>query len=202
MPFTLHRSNSIAVGSFNIYVFQPIFIGQIAGVPEGTRFDMEADFSRPGFKATFADSALEFYVRPDRVMIETVTGGTDCGAVLSRVLDRLPWTPIEALGHNFVFWSNRSECDGMLENASFPFFSSEDEGKVHRTWHAAINIGSVVYNLQVSQQPDKCELSANAHLPSKNLGRDARDLFSKRFLETRQEAIDLLRTHFRATIEL
>lgn len=195
MPFVLKSSNSIAAGTFNIYVFQPIHVGRIAGLPDDTKFEMESDFSKPGFLLSLGTS--KWTVRPDRVIIESDSQNEHCGLVLSKVLDWLPVTPIAALGHNFKYVAGIADfpiVERMTE--TLPVKAAEGYATKQRTWHVAEERQGVVFNLQVAIRDSEVAATANVHFESPPDEHENRIRFAKDFFDYRNAAGRLLESCF------
>lgn len=95
--------NCVAVGTFNIYLFQPQLIAKTSGLPADSEFEVEGDFSQPGLLIRHTNPSIEWVIRPDRIMISSLSPDVDCGRHIESILNLLPVTPIRAVGSNFTF---------------------------------------------------------------------------------------------------
>ncbi|KAA5546999.1 hypothetical protein FYK55_00855 [Roseiconus nitratireducens] len=108
----------VAVGSFNIYIFEPKWlVKQNVVSKEPDRFELA--LSRPGFRVTAGDLILT--IEPHRVEIRCEDAGRDCVPAMKQILLSLPETPMTALGAN-RHYSGRLESDDDLPvfNKSVP----------------------------------------------------------------------------------
>jgi hypothetical protein len=195
VSFVLKSSNSIAAGTFNIYVFQPSHVGRIAGLPDDAKFEMESDFSKPGFLLSLGTS--KWTVRPDRVIIESDSPNENCGLVLSKVLDWLPVTPIAAIGHNFKYVGGLPDFPNAERmTASLPMATLEGYSTKQRTWHVAHEREGIVFNLQVGIRDSEVHATANVHFESPPDAHENRIRFAKEFFEFRDTAVHLFERSF------
>lgn len=193
MAFVLKRSNSIAVGSFNIYVFQPPDVGRILGLPDQAKMTIHSDFSRPGFKLTFDVTSEEWQVRPDRVLIGSDDPTADTGSIMEKVLKWLPVTPLIAIGHNFEFKGAVSDLPSLSSLNGFPTMVAEPGYAVkQRTWHISLERESVTYNLQATLTDEESELSVNVEFRTQGKSPESKFDFAAAFLRYRSESRDLL----------
>lgn len=70
---------------------------------EDDELALEADFSKPGFRLTFSKMGLNWVIRPDAIVVASPSSKLTCGDYISKVVNELPVTPLEAVGNNFVF---------------------------------------------------------------------------------------------------
>src|SRR5437667_1502871 len=101
--FAFKKAAAVAVGTFNMYIIQPNWLVQVGLFKEGVRVQMQADFTRPGFRFSAEETSYWWNVRPDRLILETESPEIDCGEPLRIVLDTLRWTPLTGIGTNLEF---------------------------------------------------------------------------------------------------
>lgn len=173
VPLRFRKSTAVAIGTFNIYVIQPRWLVEVGLLQKTDKVLMEADLTRPGFKFTQVGRARGWEVRPDRLVIESEQPDEDCGSALADILDKLPWTPLTAVGTNVTFAGDLSDLDRMAGACAFPPCEPPEGHKVvQRTLHIGIQVGDNIFNLQVNRNGE-AEVSINAHTELKNKGSQA-----------------------------
>jgi hypothetical protein len=203
VPFSHKESNSVAAGTYNIYIFQPNQVGRVAALPDGETVTVETDFSRPGMKFTFNSCRAIWTVRPDRVIISSESRDEDCGVILSKILEWLPVTPISAIGHNFEFVGVPGDLPARAGSSLFRADRCPaDYDLKQRTWHFGLEKEKVVFNLTAAARETEIVLSANVHFPTAEENKDARIRFAKTFLHYREESARLLSRLFEVEVAL
>ncbi len=165
IQLNLETANCVAVGTFNIYIIQPVYLSQMGILEKGTKVQIEADIRQPGFRFTVADSGLKWEVRPDRLAIESPTLDGDCGAVLSQVIEKLKWTPLQGVGVNAVFKGD-VETAGDALDAVFPdsTLAASSYEVSQKTWHRALTSPEgITTSIQLSSASKVLTLAINVH---------------------------------------
>jgi hypothetical protein len=200
VPFVLTKSSSVAAGTFNIYVFQPKSVGKILDLPDATQFEIEGDFAKPGLLLSIGVN--RWTIRPDRLMIESDSPNENCGLYMSRVLEWLPVTPIEALGHNFRFVGELGDFPSAEQMSNLLPLSHVDEFETkNRVWHVGLERESVTFNLQIGIKGPEVQLAANVHFQPPADAQENRVRFAKGFFEFRETATRLLESSFAVSIK-
>jgi hypothetical protein len=99
----LEVAQAVAIGGFSPTIITPDWLveqGVCKSGAAGSDFAYRPD--RPEGDAFYADG-FEWEVDFSRLCVSASGEGSDCGAKLARVLEILPHTPVEAIGHNFHF---------------------------------------------------------------------------------------------------
>lgn len=204
MGFRFKSAAAVAVGTFNIYIIQPNWLGQIELIGRDVQIEMEADFSRPGFRFRVSGESMRWNVHPDRIVLDTEDAGTDCGRPLADVLRNLRWTPLFGIGTNLVFEAPLSDLDRLASR--FVNVPPKDGFSVgQRTSHVALIKDKQTFNLQIAtpQKPENevLTLSINVHtsieqgMPQLQANEMAIDACNH-FIAHRDEAASLARDVF------
>lgn len=196
----------VTVGSFNIYLFQPWWIGRLEHVDEVDEFPIqcEQDLSRPGFKFSADRFQCKWLVRPDRLLLEADAPDADCGRLMARVLEAIPVTPVMAIGHNFA-WSDPNGSP-YVEQIDFPVGGAvASDEPIRRGWTVSITQDQHVFNLLLAQHQGELSVSANIHRSLEAVDRDKRISLAiqsaQRHLDVRNVAADLIQGVFGVEIE-
>lgn len=208
MGFRFKSAAAVAVGTFNIYIIQPNWLSQVGLIGEGAQIEMEADFSRPGFRFKPTGASIRWSIHPDRIILDTEQADADCGAPLAVVLEHLRWTPLFGIGTNLVFEAPLSDIDRVRSLFIEP---SPREGFAvgQRTAHIALVKDQQRFNLQIAtpQKPENevLTLSINVHTAIEQsllpLQANALAIESCRhFIPHRDEAVSLARDVFRIEV--
>lgn len=200
MPFEFKQASCVAVGTFNIYIFRPDWVGEFEDCPEKSEVSFDADFSQPGFKLASDQFGSEWIVRPDRLLLQPRTSENNSGRTLAAVIRKLPFTPLRAVGSNVSFESDVSELRGLSVSALEPISAPDPYEVSQRTWHMAARKGDEVFNLQLSVQDEKALLSANVHTDVKGKAAGFAAEAAERFLEHRRESVALFESILGAKI--
>jgi hypothetical protein len=165
VPFTLKTANCITLGTFNIYVIQPRWLKDVGLLPaevEGVM--LEADFTEPGIRMKLPD--VTWRVEPVRITVEATRASVDCGQKMRVIFDKLPWTPIKAMGINAIYEAPLEEFSDYADRWVHPARKAElpPECTLHsRTWHTAVSISHHTLNLQVTIEDDRIQIASNIH---------------------------------------
>lgn len=169
MAFQFSKANAVAVGSFNVYIIQPKWLAEIGLMAKGVKVRMETDFNRPGLRFSSEDSPFSWHIRPDRITLDTEDSSADCGSKLADVLEKLPWTPLLAVGMNTEFKGEVADIDNIparpdllhcIPPAGYEF--------AQRSLHLALKHGDQLVNVQVSDLLTSAEVSVNWHTELKD----------------------------------
>ena len=134
VQLNLETTNCVAVGTFNIYIIQPVYLAQMGILKKGVEVRFDADMRQPGFRFAVKNSGLKWEVRPDRLTIESRSLSEDCGAALSQVIDNLQWTPMQAVGVNAVFTGDIETVGDSLDVVFQDSILPADYTISQRTW--------------------------------------------------------------------
>lgn len=131
-------------------------------LPPGTSIEVQQDLSQPGIRVQFDE--VTWTVRPDRIVVESETPGTDCGTPLSKLLSHLVWTPVFAVGVNVVFAGDDIDEATIPDGFRLPNLGFET---TQRTVHASVIENESILNVQLAasktQEAAQYELSLNIH---------------------------------------
>lgn len=114
--FAFESANAVAVGTFNIHIFTPPWLKASEIVQEEPEA-VEVALHRPGCRIRLEDPNCVLTIEPSRIEVSTTTVECDCGALLARILRKLPETPLVAVGTN-VTYSCTFEEGGVPEAIS------------------------------------------------------------------------------------
>lgn len=208
MPFRFKKSNCIAVGSFNIYIF-PEWVRRMSPFPAGVEMHVHNDLSRPGLKLFSPHLTLSWTIRPDKITIESESPNDDCGQIMDRVFETLPWTPLQALGNNFYFEAPTDEVCRL--NGSHTFLAAQTPIKDEFTnrgwelalngWHLALKRDNCTCGIQLTLRSDCVRAAANFHTELGNRTNASAREAARSFETDRLETGRLLQELLGASIE-
>lgn len=202
MAFQFHEATCVIVGTFNIYIIRPDWLGKIGLLPEGSEIRLESQLDQPGFRLSSPKLGARWVVSPNRLVLETKNPIEDCGQTADRILEYLPWTPLTALGANVVWRGDAANIETWPHKSRFPPSQVPEEFKVtQRSWHIAVKRDEQVFNLQVSEVEEGVEIRANVHTDLRNKDIDFARETARQFLCQRETCISLIRELFNARIE-
>jgi len=202
VAFTFLEASCVVVGTFNIYIIRPDWLGKIGVLPEGSDVKIETQMNQPGIRITSARLGARWTVSPTRLVLETSDANENCGQTLDRILESLPHTPLMALGLNVAYRGDASSIDHWQEKTAFPPSRAPEGYELkQRTWHIGVKRGEQVFNLQMSESEEGVEIHVNVHTELLNRDIDFARETARQFLQCRQTAQSLVRYIFNARIE-
>jgi len=197
VTFRFSDSTAVAAGTFNIHVIHPRWLAEVDLLPEGTKVKMSSDFRRPGFRYAFDGIAMEWDVRPERLVIVSKSHKENCGSVLAGVIRNLPWTPLLGVGVNIEFKGTLEDLEAIPKLCQPPPCQAvEGYGTKQQTMHLGLTRGPHVFNMQIAVH-EKVELSINVHTELGNKAAPQREVTAlaigacDNFFALREEAVGL-----------
>lgn len=113
---------------------------------------ISGDITQPGLKLNLVgENPSEWVVRPERFSVSSPQPTVDCGRIVGGVLEKLPWTPINAVGVNSKF---EAESHDVLEELGIELPTSRLEC-AQRTAHIGVKREGRLINVQVSAVDDE-----------------------------------------------
>lgn len=193
MKFTFKQSSCVAVGTFNIYIVQPKLLQEMGVFHSKHPGLISGDLTQPGFR--FEIDKSKWFVRPDRLSVESEDPSVDCGGFVQRTLASLCWTPIMAVGINAVFEA-APESESMLpDELRLPIYPDASQ----RTVHLSVQDGNIKTNIQLASTEEHLTLSVNRHVDfghlkndSKRVGKAVQDVCGS-FMQQRDESVEIAR---------
>jgi hypothetical protein len=186
-----------------MYIVQPSWLAKIGVFPKGTKYAIYAKLDEPGSR--FVPQVVpmsKWTVSPSRIDVETDVCGEDCGEKIAKVLDKLPETPLKAIGNNFTYEAPVSELDSLKEFACFDPAVPEGYEVWQRTFHVGLTKDDQMFNVQLSVTKEAMELSVNVHTELKDkeeAGYAAR--VARSFPKHREQAEFLITNVLKARVE-
>ncbi|MHB1036792.1 MAG: hypothetical protein ACYC35_20300 [Pirellulales bacterium] len=101
------------LGRFNPYIIHPEWLTKEGIIAEGEA--VEAEIAIGGREVAFRFKTGDFAWKVDysRLIVSTEKNG-DTAAIVAKVVEKLPHTPLMAIGNNFRYRCNRSKWTGRL----------------------------------------------------------------------------------------
>jgi hypothetical protein len=103
----IELAQTVALGPFNPYIISPPWLAKMKLLPEGEANILLKLFGEGG---SFSFQDTEWEVSQRRLVISSLS--QDCGELLAGVLERLPHTPVHAVGHNFHYSGSAADWGG------------------------------------------------------------------------------------------
>jgi hypothetical protein len=156
----------VALGTFNIYIIQPAWLKAVGLIDDSIeQIVLESDFRRPGFRMQLP--TLTWYVEPTRIMLETSHPQTDCGVAMSTIINKLPFTPLHAVGVNASYEALLQDVDlSMWRHPASDRSLGSELALQHSGWGASFRKGRQTYNVQlvVNAEQNVATASTNVEL--------------------------------------
>lgn len=172
MAFELAGRNCLVVGEFNQAIVRPNWLVKNGIMKDGEVQHVLSD--HPSLMRTFRFGGYEWHIGADRLSLNaTVPTEGDPGAVLSRLLEVLPHTPVSGLGQNFLFQSP------TVSEALIPHLGKLSPDRFARKFeHEAALSSQAIFSLptrdeyrlqiKVIVEPDKHTIDLNFHFAVKD----------------------------------
>lgn len=204
MAFQFRKASCVVVGTFNMYILHPQWLAKRGIIEAGTEVLIETNLAQPGFRFRIAELKTLWIVEPNRILIESEDATVDCGTMIAHVLERLPETPLFAIGNNSIYRAEGTELHLLapaIRNCPKIESPNAADRVVQRSFHLAVKHDEhKVTNLQVSLTDEEVELSCNVHTELRDRDDAARagQEAARRFFEDRAAAKSLA-SHFFGT---
>ncbi len=208
MAFRFQKASCVAVGTFNMYILHPQWLAKHKIIDAGTEVGIETNLTQPGFRFRFPERRVTWNVTPNRLVIESLDPGFDCGELVARILKILPETPLFALGNNVHYHADLSEREHLAAVIrNFPLAPPPASGQsvAQRTFHVAVKrTEHETVNIQVSLKEEEIELACNVHNDvgkRDNKANEAGVAAAERFFDHRAECKTLAQHFFGTSID-
>lgn len=203
MPFRFVKESAVVVGTFNIYVIQPGWLKEVGLLDESVSGVMlETDLSQPGFKMEVAGTV--WHVEPTRIVLESSQKGKDLGATLNTIFDKLPWTPLRAVGFNAEYAVEPEEVPSITERWTHPAPTvTMEEGDLLAGfgWGAMVTHDDHQYSLSLAKHKGAVRLTLNVHTELAGREIDFAKETVSRYLFHQKKAIALSTLLFQVTTD-
>lgn len=189
--FTFKHTSCVAIGTFNIHIVQPRLLKEMGVIEVGTPVLVAGDLAQPGIRFEVANST--WFVRPDRLSVESNLPTVDCGDYVRRTCETLCWTPIMAAGINVQFEAPLTE-EPVLPDA---FRLPACENAIQRTVHWCVPDGDSKVNIQIVAAERKLSIVVNRHMDFSEFRHVPRQLTKKvqefcgSFVRSRDASIEI-----------
>ncbi len=207
MPFKFKKASCVVVGSFNIYILHPKWLAKHEIIDKDVEVGILFNLEQSGFRYHIAKHKVTWNVTPDKIVVESEDPEIDCGDYISKVLSKLPETPLFAIGNNVTYEAEKDET-ALLNQPIRDFINTaipmDSETMVQQSLHVALKRREYeIINLQISIKDDKIILRCNVHaeLRERTDVCDAAAQAAKQFIEDRNFVKTLVHHYFGMLIE-
>jgi len=107
VPPKLELAQTVAIGAFNPYIITPEWLVRFGFYLRDD--EVKIRMVPLGEGASFEFRRVQWQVDNQRLIVSSTDRTVDCGGTVSKVLDLLPHTPVQAVGHNFHFSATKEE---------------------------------------------------------------------------------------------
>jgi hypothetical protein len=193
MAAKLFQADTVVVGRFNPHIITPDWVTR-EGIVDSDKVQLV--FGLSGRELIFQFKTREFDWRVDygRLVVATNDPSADPAAKVAEVIEKLPHTPLSALGNNFRFrsplqvWSAGLPCLG--KNLGFQELGSQ--GKVLEvSWSFKVEKeAALVLGVTLEQTADEVHVNMNLHRAVTD--KDQAIAAARRFSDDRKVSRELL----------
>lgn len=166
MAFRVQSRDVVVLGRFNPHIINPAWLRKVKICESDNDVNIEFGFNmderRGVFQFTIGD--FRWQVTDTRLNIGSLEGNPS--EMAARVLEKLPHTPITAVGHNFAYRSESTE--GMrlpqIGDLDGPRLSQDHSLEVNRlSWACTVQLANAVLNMKVTKLTNSVEVTTNIH---------------------------------------
>jgi len=200
MAFRFKKANTVVIGTFNIYIIQPAWLAEVGIIPRDIPVEIFSKLDEPGFRFSSPKLSTRWIVTPSFVQVESEKVDEDCGGAMARVLNRLPWTPLVALGNNTVFHSSLDDLENIASLEVLERVPPSGFGFAQKSIHYGLKREQTIFNLQLSITEDQVELTVNAHTELRGRKSDDAQRAAERFFEDRKTGEKLIAELFKVSM--
>ena len=163
MPFAFDKSSCVAVGTFNIYILNPPWLGKKDILPKNATVRGLANLLQPGFRYEVEGMPQTWTVSPTRVEVESRSVGFSCGNLVAKLLRVLPETPVFGIGNNFHFTAKLDQIDEVADPVR-GLLLAQSGSTVARACHFSVKRDDItIAHLQIRADDEHVEFSCNVH---------------------------------------
>jgi hypothetical protein len=207
VSFKFKKASCVVVGSFNIYIIHPKWLVKHKIIQDKVEIGIQFNLEQAGLRYHIPEHKMTWNVAPDRIVVESENPKVDCGIFLSKVLDKLPETPLFAIGNNITYEADKDELQ-MLSQPICEFIRATSavgiETLKQQSCHVALERREhETINLQISIKNDAIILTCNVHtqLRDRENACAAAMEAAKHFIEDRNSVKSLVHHYFGMMIE-
>jgi len=206
MGATLYEIDTVVVGRFNPHIISPPWLAKESIIATGETVQAEIAVAGKAIAFRFRTGDLTWQVDFNRLMI-SAEKLLDTATIAAKVVEKLPHTPLTAIGSNFRYRCNLSQWKGRLPKLDDVGVDQLKEyGDVQSVgWKASINRpDGATLNVEVSLEPGQSlspMLTANVNCHRQV--NDAKMLIAaaQRFEDDRQSSATLIESLLREKVE-
>lgn len=201
MPFQFREASCVIVGTFNIYIIRPDWLGAVGLLRDDSEVRIESQLTQPGFRLRSSGLDTVWIVDPNRIILQSDNWDVNCGVTADRLIESLPWTPLTALGCNFMFRGNADAIRDWDQKTEFPPQNFDGATVKQRSWHMAVQRDDQVFNLQMSEVDEGVEIRANVHTELRNNDVEFARNAARGFADLRAASVDYIQQLFNTEIQ-
>jgi len=166
MPIALKSLDIVVVGRFNPYIINPPWLCRM-GICKAKEAEGEVRVEIPGGRAVFhfQMDGLRWQVTDACLMVSTDSVGRPPGERVAQIIEKLPHTPISAVGHNIHY-----HCDIEAWKGGLPRIGDLDSrgvvafGKPRQlSWSCALELADLLFNMKLEQHESSLQIDTNLH---------------------------------------
>lgn len=141
MSGKLYEIDAVVVGRFNPHIISPPWLAKEKIVTEGEPVEAQIAVAGRAIAFQFKTGEYTWQVDYNRLIVGTENPGGNTAAIVAKVVQKLPHTPLTAFGNNFRYRCSLSQWKGRLPKLDDVGFDQLKEfGEVQAVgWKASIS---------------------------------------------------------------
>ncbi|MEX2287996.1 MAG: hypothetical protein WD648_12960 [Planctomycetaceae bacterium] len=172
MGICLQSKDIVVAGRFNPYIITPQWLAEQGVCAIDGDFELEFAFAVEARKAIvhFVADGVKWHVTDSRLTLSTTDPTRDPSAIAVAVMEKLPHTPVSAVGNNFHFKCDRRDWSGghsQLNGKGFEELRAYGE-PISISWSSLLQQSGVRVQIKFEESADHIEVHTNHHRDAGN----------------------------------
>lgn len=170
MSVKLHDIDAVVIGRFNPHIITPPWLVKEQIIADGQPVEAKIAIAGRTIAFQFATGEYTWNVDYNRLIVGTAKPNGNVAAIVAKVVEKLPHTPLTAFGNNFRYGCSLTNWKGRLPklNEAGPD-NLKTYGEVHEVaWKASFGYSdnltvNVQLNLELTKPSPSVSVSFNFH---------------------------------------
>ena len=163
-----------------MHIIQPQWLMERKIIRKSSQIAVQANLDEPGIRFTAPGGSQQWLVTPAKLTVLTRDPKGDCGEPVAKVLAKLSWTPLTAIGHNVEYRVKRTDASTRVRDIAKAIEPSslKSLGRFNgSTCGVSIQHGDQLFNLNLVLDEENVVLKVNVHTELRGKsGKFARDV--------------------------
>lgn len=174
--FRFVKTSVVVVGAFNVHIIHPEWLRQIKAIGPADEFAIQVNFSSPGVRFRMPnENEMTWTIQPDRIVVESNHLDDRAWKAVEKVIAKLPWTPLTALGVNLHYKVESLQQELFQPSLLGPGFPAPNGETYHLSGYGhgvsfSTDVGLTTCNLSWNTEADGSVLLVNYNTDLQKVG--------------------------------